>query len=55
MGPSYDERLKKGTGVFAVMANIRHAVPLKLLDDRAPSPAVHMEAKNLSVNQQGLT
>jgi hypothetical protein len=45
------ERLKKGTGVFA-HANIRHAVPLKLLDDRAPSPAVHMGGKTLSVNRK---
>lgn len=45
------ERLKKGTGVIA-HANIRHAVPLKLLGYQAPSPAVHMGGKNLSVNHK---
>jgi hypothetical protein len=50
MGPSYGERLKKGTGASLALANIRHAVPLKRLVDRAPSPDAHMRVRGLSVN-----
>jgi hypothetical protein len=32
------KRLKKGTGVFTWEANIRHAVPLKRLVQRALTP-----------------
>ncbi len=37
------KRLKKGTGVFTWEANIRHAVPLKRLVQRALTPCCSYE------------